>query len=157
MHQRHGNVQHPIYVSWRGMRYRCLNPKSTQWSRYGGRGISICEEWSNFTQFYEWAISNGWQAGLTIDRIDPNGNYEPGNCRWATALQQAINRNSRLMVKHKGKMCTLRHVALDVGISYTTIHKRYKAGERGSSLLRPADPLKSACSRGKRSSIPPAK
>lgn len=82
----------PTYRSWAAMKQRCLDPNSQAYARYGGRGISICERWRSFENF----VSDMGErpAGLTIDRIDPDGNYEPRNCRWATMLQQNHNRTS---------------------------------------------------------------
>lgn len=74
-----------LYVTWVNMKQRCMNPKSTHYKRYGGRGIKICDEWLNdFVAFHKWAIRSGYKKGLTIDRINNDGNYEPTNCQWLT-------------------------------------------------------------------------
>jgi hypothetical protein len=78
------------------MRERCYNPKKSNYGKYGGRGICICDEWLNsFEAFYKWAMANGYDDSKTIDRIDPNGNYTPDNCRFADASIQGFNRNNQ--------------------------------------------------------------
>ena len=75
-----------LYKVWAGMKRRCTNPKQNRFKNYGGRGIKICEEWLNDPKnFYDWAMTNGYEKGLTIDRENNNGNYEPNNCKWITA------------------------------------------------------------------------
>lgn len=87
-----------IHRIWTGMKSRCYNPNATGFANYGGRGIEICDLWRNdFLLFYKWAINSGYADGLTIDRINNDGNYEPMNCRWATKAEQ--NRNRRTVKK----------------------------------------------------------
>lgn len=84
-----------LYRIWSQMKSRCENSKNKKYQYYGGKGVSVCGEWHNFINFHQWAINNGYQDDLSIDRIDPAGNYCPENCRWADSFVQGINRNRR--------------------------------------------------------------
>lgn len=97
---KHGKSSHKLYRVWASMKGRCLDKGDSSYSNYGGRGISICHDWMNdFNIFYNWAISNGYRDGLSIDRINNDGNYEPSNCRWATAKTQCRNTRKSINVK----------------------------------------------------------
>ena len=89
----HGKSHTKLYYIWQDMRKRCDNKNHHAYKYYGERGITYCNDWKNYENFYNWAINNGYKIGLTIDRIDNNGNYEPNNCRWVTMEIQ--NRNKR--------------------------------------------------------------
>lgn len=93
---KHGNAKKgaktSLYNRWVVMRQRCNNPNSKDYEHYGGRGIQVCAEWSDFERFREWAVSNGYADGLMLDRKDNNGNYEPSNCRWVDYSTNEFNR-----------------------------------------------------------------
>lgn len=96
-HLIHGGCYTKLYNHWRAMKQRCNYEGGPHWHCYGGRGIKVCEEWNNsFKAFSDWALANGYQEGLTLDRIDNNKGYEPSNCRWATPKQQGRNTRKTL-------------------------------------------------------------
>ena len=127
-HLKHGKCHSRIYHIWKSMRKRCSNPKDSNFKKYGERGISVCNEWENFQSFYDWAIANGYQETLTIDRIDFNGNYEPSNCRWATYAQQANNRKSNKMVEYNGELHTVADWARLFHVPAKPIYYKLKKG-----------------------------
>ena len=124
----HGESKTRLYRIWQHMRGRCTNPNSDNFKYYGGRGITICTEWNDFEVFREWALSNGYQEPLTIDRIDVNGNYDPSNCRWVTQTEQNKNTRKCLHITHNEETHTLREWGRILGIPKSTIQSRYQRG-----------------------------
>ena len=125
-----------LYRTWTDMRNRCNNRKNVHYSRYGGRGIKVCDEWQrSFESFHAWAIANGYSDDLTIDRIDVNGNYEPSNCRWITMSQQQYNKSNKRLVTVNGETKTISQWAECTGIKYDTIWRRVKRGKTGSDVI----------------------
>ena len=106
------------------MRQRCNNPNRHDYKRYGGRGIAVCKEWNDYSTFRNWAIANGYNDNLSIDRIDVNGNYEPSNCRWVDNIVQANNVRNNHRIEYKGTTYTLAEFARKLNISYSTLQHR---------------------------------
>jgi len=121
----HGFSKTHLYGVWSTMKSRCCNPKSQHYKNYGARGISVCDEWKNdFIAFRAWALENGYEEGLTLDRIQTNGNYEPSNCRWTTQKIQCNNKTNNRYIEFRGKTWTLHELADEYGIKYTTLWMR---------------------------------
>ena len=125
----HGMSGTRLYAIWCNMRGRCYRKSREDYPEYGGRGIEVCEEWrASFATFKEWAISSGYRENLTLDRKDPNGNYDPTNCRWATLKQQANNTRTNRLITYNGETHTLSQWADLKGISYDTLRNRLNRG-----------------------------
>ena len=125
---KHGHAGTPLYQVWCDMVRRCTNPKHTRFKDWGGRGITICEEWLNLENFLAWVGTSGYRPGLLIDRIDNDGNYKPSNCRWVTMKEQGNNRRSNRLITYKGKTQTLAQWAELIGIRPTSLSMRLKNG-----------------------------
>lgn len=122
----HGMSKTRLYKEWAGIIQRCENPKATSYDRYGGKGITVCEEWHDFDVFKEWALSNGYSDSLTIDRIDSKGNYEPLNCRWVDVLEQNNNQKTNVVFEHDGEEHTLAEWARLYGMEYSCLYARWR-------------------------------
>lgn len=129
----HGRTYAPAYNSWVGMRARCGNPNFPAFARYGGRGIRVCERWQKFENFL--ADMGDPPLGHSLDRIDPNGNYEPENCRWATHSEQLLNRRGTKRFPFQGKMLPLKTISDLTGISRYTLEYRYGQGWSEDALF----------------------
>lgn len=110
----HGLINHPLYTTWGNMKNRCYNPRGHNYNDYGGRGITVCNEWkNNFQSFFNWSINNGYKKELSIDRIDNNGNYRPDNCRWVNRLIQGKNKRNNVVVLAFGESKIISEWARD--------------------------------------------
>ena len=123
-----------LYSVWNMMKQRCNDPNNKYYRNYGGRGISVCREWSeNYEAFRDWAVKNGYDptaphGECTIDRIDNNGNYCPENCRFVSMKEQARNTRSNHLITFNGKTQPLKAWGEETGIYYLTIYQRLKSG-----------------------------
>lgn len=118
-----------LFRIWNGIKTRCLNPNTDNYSSYGARGIKMCKEWiSDFKEFHDWAINNGYSDNLTVDRIDNNGNYAPNNCRWATFKTQANNKSNNVMLKFKGHTLNLKQWSETLNMNYRALEARLRRG-----------------------------
>lgn len=125
-HRTHGRTKTRLHTTWQHMKQRCTNPNNAKYKYYGGRGISVCEEWLSYEVFEKWAFGHGYKDDLTLDRIDVNGNYEPSNCRWVTWKVQQNNRRNNTVITAFDEQHTLSEWEEITGINRTTIQKRIK-------------------------------
>lgn len=115
---KHGQSDKPIYNVYRGMIKRCYDLNHKSYKDYGGRGITVCDEWlGSFIPFYKWALVSGYENGLTLDRENNNGNYTPQNCRWVNLITQANNRRDNVWYDFKDKRMTLAQICRHFGIA----------------------------------------
>lgn len=124
----HGESTTRLYKEWARMKTRCHNPNAKGYHNYGGRGITVCEEWSSFWPFRTWAYEHGYSDSLTLDRIDVNGNYCPENCRWITREEQAKNKRTNVLIELNGEKKTIADWSRVTGLSRAVIQYRVKAG-----------------------------
>ena len=122
------------YAAWVGARVRCENPSAPHFHRYGGRGITFHPEWQEYAAFLR-DVGNPPKKGMTLDRIDNEKGYEPGNVRWATRKEQANNRSTNVLIEHNGETRTLKQWAEHLGYKYGLVASRWKKGIRGEALL----------------------
>lgn len=126
---KHQGYKDALYSVWLSMKQRCSNPNATEYKNYGARGITVCDEWANdYQSFKEWATRNGYKQGLSIDRIDNNGNYEPSNCRWANMTTQALNKRSNHLITFEGKTLPVSEMARIYGFRPCVIERRICRG-----------------------------
>lgn len=119
----HGLTNHPLHTIWAGMKQRCYDTNCESYRHWGGRGISVCVEWLDFIPFYEWSVANGYERGLSIDRINNDGNYEPSNCRFTTRKVQGNNTRRNINVIYRGEIRSFNSL-LDGDSRYLKVWKR---------------------------------
>lgn len=129
---KHGYHKKSWYSSYKAMMERCYLPSSGNYERYGGKGITVCEEWHDINKFAEWVELSGYTPGLTIDRIDVNKGYSPDNCQWVTKKQQSNNRKNTIFYTYKGETKALTDWAEIFGINRYTLYDRIQ--KRGWSV-----------------------
>lgn len=138
MYEKHGDTKTRLYKIWEGMKARCYNSKAGHYEKYGGRGIEVCNQWKySFPVFKEWALQNGYEEHLTIERKDNNKGYTPENCRWATRAEQVRNKRDNLLVTYNGETKCLMEWSRKYGINYWTLKARYYKGKTGGELFKP--------------------
>ena len=116
------------------MKKRCYYTKNENYSRYGGNGIKVCNEWkNNFNAFYNWAIKNGYNENLTIDRIDSSGDYCPANCRWSSYYEQNQHQKHTLIYEYNGEKLSISELAKKYGLNRRMLKARF---DRGWSVER---------------------
>lgn len=125
-----------LYRIWTNMKTRCYNKNSPGYKNYGGRGITICEDWFDFKQFYKWAMSNGYSDNLSIDRIDNNKGYSPINCRWTDKIVQANNKRNIITICVKGEKMSLKRFCQLMGLNYKSEHSYLTRNGYDSELNR---------------------
>lgn len=128
---RHGMSGTRIYKEYKNMQTRCTNKNRKEYESYGGRGISVCAEWSGengFERFMRWSFDNGYDDGLSLDRIDVNGGYSPDNCRWITMKEQASNKRNSIRVTYRGETKTLKEWCELLSLNYNTLYSRLRSG-----------------------------
>lgn len=132
---KHGLTNSPEFLTWTDIQTRCHNPNSTSYERYGGRGIKVCEKWRNSFQAFLDDMGKRPTCDHSIDRIDNDKGYEPGNCRWATRIEQANNKRNNRLVTIGGETKTIAQWAHEHNLNAATVWRRVNEGKSGEDLL----------------------
>lgn len=122
----HGDTKSRVYQIWRKMKSRCEKKDDQAYKHYGGRGITVCEEWHDYLTFKDWALSHGYRDDLSIDRINNDGDYEPHNCKWSTHKEQQRNKRSNVLLTYNGETHCLGEWSEITGMRLDTLWKRVK-------------------------------
>lgn len=122
-HKTHGQTGTRLYVIWQHMLRRCRKESDPAFQWYGARGIAVCDEWSDFQAFHDWSMVSGYAEGLTIDRIDVNGNYCPENCRWLPLRKQQENKRNNVFIEFEGQRKTASQWARIFGCNRSAVYR----------------------------------
>ena len=134
----HGLSKHPLYRVWHGMIERCDDEKHISYKWFGGRGVSVCKSWRNdFKAFFDYAMEHGWKRRLNIDRINTDGNYEPGNVRFVTSKENMRNKRNNRVLTIGGITASLTEHAERAGINRQAVSRRFHLGWKVEDLLKP--------------------
>lgn len=134
----HGLSNTRLHRIWRSIKDRCYNPNNKDYKHYGGRGITVCDEWKNdFMSFYKWALNTGYGEKLTIDRIDVNGGYLPENCQWVSMIEQSNNRRNNKVITFRGESFTIAQWSRKTGVKYGDIQNRLNYGYSFEEAINP--------------------
>jgi hypothetical protein len=125
---KHGYARSKIYMVWLAIKGRCYNKSNISYKNYGGRGIKLANEWYDPKVFIEWAIAHGYEPGLTIERVDVNGDYEPSNCTFIPRSEQSKNTRRNIRVEHNGELKTAAELAVIFGVNREVIFYRHRQG-----------------------------
>ena len=128
MRRTHGMSHTRLHNIWLTMRQRCEKPHCSGYHKYGAKGIRVCPEWSSFEAFRDWAFANGYEDDLTIDRVDPYGDYEPSNCRWATQKEQQNNRSNNVLLTYNGETHSIVEWSEITEMPIRILYDRYYRG-----------------------------
>lgn len=140
MNHSHKQSGTTLHNKWIAMKGRCYNKNNPKYYRYGERGIEVYEGWrTNFVEFRDWAIKNGYEEGLSLERKDVDGDYSPDNCEWIPFKDQANNRRLTKWVEYNGEKINLKQLSIKTGINYGTLSRRYNNGYRGEDLIKPLE------------------
>jgi len=154
-HPTHGMTNTRLFSIWSSMKSRCCSKNNDAYEKYGGRGIKLYKKWlgkKGFQNFHDWAMENGYEENLSIDRIDNEKGYYPKNCRWATAFEQQQNRRDNIVIEsNDGITKTLKEWCVmlcedkkEIRLFYQRAYRRYKKGFSFEELFSPADKIKSS-------------
>lgn len=134
---KHGFIKHRLYSIWRGMVSRCYYEKHTGFKNYGRKGIKVCKEWLDFESFKNWALSNGYDEKLTLDRKNNFKSYSPDNCKWSDKYAQSYNRTCTVWCEINGKKLNTNEIFNQYGINKKVLYYRMSRGYKNQDLIKP--------------------